>query len=126
MVELPLEPVYNKTIIGFLAQSERERNARNDQQNLNCQNKCQRLTEIGIMCGDKPWSLADRNTVSLLYLSVGEEGCRFLNSKNCHIMIDTLTTAEFWNIVEEAFIRPRNITFGRHVFLIRNNSEEKL
>ena len=33
-------------------------------------------------------------------------------------MIDTLSTVDFWKIVEEAFIRPRNITFDRHVFLI--------
>ena len=33
-------------------------------------------------------------------------------------MIETLTTAEFWKIVAHAFIRPRNITFDRHVFLI--------
>ena len=33
-------------------------------------------------------------------------------------MIDTLTTVDFWKIVEEAFIRPRNLIFNRHVFLI--------
>ena len=33
-------------------------------------------------------------------------------------MIDILSTAEFWKIVEEEFIRPRNITFDCHVFLI--------
>ena len=33
-------------------------------------------------------------------------------------MIDTFTTVDFWQIVEEAFIRPRNITFDCHVFLI--------
>ena len=33
-------------------------------------------------------------------------------------MIDTLATVDFWKIVEEAFIRPRNITFDRHVFLV--------
>ena len=33
-------------------------------------------------------------------------------------MIDTLTTVEFWKIVEAAFIRTRNITFGPHVFFI--------
>ena len=32
-------------------------------------------------------------------------------------MIDTLATIDFWKIVEEAFIRPRNISFDRHVFL---------
>ena len=86
---------------------------------MNWQNKCQRLIEVGIMCGDKPWSLKDRKTVSLLYLSIGIEGRRILNSKNPHILINTLATVHFWKIVEEAFIRPRNITFNRHVFLIR-------
>ena len=66
MVDLPLKPIYEETIVGSSAQSERERNARNAQQKMNCQNECQRIIEIGIMCGDKPWSLADRKTVSLL------------------------------------------------------------
>ena len=120
MVDLSHEPIYEETIVGASAQSERERerNGRSAQQKMNWQNKCQRLIEVGIMCGDKPWPLADRTTVSLLYLSIGIEGRRILNCKNPHIMIDTLNTVDFWKIVEEAFIRPRNITFDRHVFLI--------
>ena len=51
----------------------RERNACNAQQKMNWQNRCQRLIEIGIMCGDKPWPFEDRKTVSLLYLSIGVE-----------------------------------------------------
>ena len=85
---------------------------------MNWQNKCQRLIEVVIMCGDKPWSLADRKTVSLLYLIVGIESRRILNCKNPHILINTLATVDFWKIVEEAFIRPRNIPFNRHVFFI--------
>ena len=85
---------------------------------MNWQNKCQRLIEVGIMCGDKPRPLTDRKNVSLLYLSIGIEGRRILNCRNPHIKIDTLTTVDFWKIVEKAFIRPRNITFDRHVFLI--------
>ena len=118
MVDLPLELIYEYTIMGSSAQSERERSTRNAQQKMNWQNKCQRLIEIGIMCGDKLWPHADRKTVSLLYLSNGVESSQILNRKNPHIMIDTLSTADFWNIVEIAFIRPRNITFERHVFLI--------
>ena len=118
MVELPLEPLYEETKVGAAAQSERERNARNAQQKMNWQNECQQLIEVGIMCDDKPWSLVDSRTVSLLYLSIGIEGRRILKYKNPHIMIDTLTTVDFWKTVEEAFIRPRNITFDRHVFLI--------
>ena len=106
MVDIPLEPIYEETIVGSSAQSERERNVRNAQQKMNWQNKCQRLIEIGIMCGDKPWTLADRTTVSLLYLSIGVERRCILNCNNPHIMIDTVSTAEFWKIVEEAFIRP--------------------
>ena len=34
-VELPLEPIYEETIVGASAQSERERNARNAQQKMN-------------------------------------------------------------------------------------------
>ena len=85
---------------------------------MNRQNKCERLIEVGIMCGDKPWQLADRKTVSRLYLSIGVEGRCILNCKNPDKMIDTLPTVDFWKIVDEAFIRPRNITFDRHVFLI--------
>ena len=46
------------------------------------------------------------------------EGRRILNCKNPHIIIDTLSTAEFWTIVEAAFIQHRHITFDCHVFLI--------
>ena len=104
--EPPIKPIYEETIVGSSAQSVRERHARNAQQKMNWQNKCERLIEIGIMCGDRPWSLADLKTVSLLYLSFGVEGRRILNCKNPHIMIDTLSTAEVWKIVEEAFTRP--------------------
>ena len=82
MVDLPLEPIYEETLVGASASSERERerNSRNAQQNMNWQNKCQRLIEVDIMCGDKPWQLADRKTVSLPYLSIGAERHRILNS----------------------------------------------
>ena len=118
MVHLPLDPIYEKTLVGSSLQSERELNARNAQQKMNWQNKCQRLIEIGIMCWDKTWPLADRKTVSLLYLSIRVKGRRILNCKNPHLRTDPLSTAEFWKTVEAAFIRPRNITFNGQIFLI--------
>ena len=118
MVDLPLELIYEEAIIGSCAQSEIEKNAYNAQQKMNWQNKCQSLIEIGTICGDRPWSLADRKSVLLLYLSIGVTGRRILKCRNLHIMIDTLSAAEFLKIVKNAFIRPRNITFDRHVFLI--------
>ena len=82
MVEIPLEPINEETIVGASAQSKKERNARKAQQKMKWQNRCQRLIEVDIMCGDKLWPLADRKTVSLLYLSIGVEGRRILNRKN--------------------------------------------
>ena len=122
MLDLPLEPIYVETIIGSSAQSERERNA---QQKKNWQNKCQQLIEIGIMCGEKPWPLVGRKTVSLLYSSIEVQGRRILNCKNLHNMIDSLSPAEFWKIVEDAFISTGNITFDRHVFLITKQLREE-
>ena len=87
MVELPLEPIYKETIVGASAQSERERNARNSQLKMNWPNKCQRLIEVGIMCGDKPWSLADRKTVEHFYGKLKElaENCDFENKEETRI-----------------------------------------
>ena len=59
MMNVPLEPLYEEIIVGLSAQSERERNALNAEQKTNWQNKCQRLIEIGIMCGDNTWPHAD-------------------------------------------------------------------
>ena len=67
------------------------------------------------MCGDKPWIQADRKTVSMLYLSLGTEGRRIVCSRNPHLKMDILTTAELWNIMEATFIRQRNITFDRYM-----------
>ena len=84
MVDLPFEPIYEETVVGSSAQSEREKNACNAQQKMNWQNKCPRSIKIGIMCQDKPWPLTDRKTVSLPYLSIGVEGRRILNCKKSH------------------------------------------
>ena len=116
-VQLPLEPIYEDTITGSSAQSERGRLARNAQSKMNWENQCQRQLEIGVMCGDKPWAQADRKTVSMLYLSLGTEGRRIVCSRNPHLKMDSLTTAELWTIMESAFIRQRNITFDRYVLL---------
>ena len=53
-VQLPLEPNYEDTLTGSLAQSERERLARKAQSKMNWENRCQRQLERGVMCGDKP------------------------------------------------------------------------
>ena len=108
MAHLLLETIYKETIIGSSALSERERNDQNAQQKMNWQNNCQRLMEIGIMSGDvrTRWQLATRKIFSLLYLGIGVEECQIYNSKKPLIMVDILSTAGFWTIVEKAFNGP--------------------
>ena len=81
--------------------------------------KCQKITEAGILCGERPWNLYDQKCVSLLYLSIGTEGRRLLTQKIPHDNIYDLTTLKLWEMMEIAFVRPRNITFDRYVYFSR-------
>ena len=53
-LQLSLEPIYEDTITGSSAQSEKERLARNAQSKMNWENRCQRQLETGVMCAEKP------------------------------------------------------------------------
>ena len=75
------------------------------------------------MCEDKPWTQADRKTVSMLYLSLGSEGRRIICSRNPHLKMDILTTVKFSRIMEITFIRQRNITFDRYMLLTTKQSK---
>ena len=97
-VQLPLEPNYESTITGSSAQTEGERLARNAQLKMNWK-----------MCGDKPRNQADHTAVSMFYLRLGTEGRRIICSKYPQLKMDILTTVELWKIMEDTFIRPRNI-----------------
>ena len=44
---------------------------------------------------------------------------------NPHIILDTLSTAEFWTLVDQLSIRLRNQTMDRHVFLITKQLRDK-
>ena len=61
----------------------------------------------------------------LLYLSIGVEECTHVNSKNTVIMTDTLITLKIGNFREDALIRPQNMTFDRHVFLITKHFQRE-
>ena len=118
MVESLLKPIYEETIFGSSAQSDRERNERNGQQKVNWPNKCQSLAEIGIMYGDNAWPLADQKTIFILYLRIGVEGRRILNCKNAHIMTDTLTIAEFRKFRRKCVHQTKKHHFSKAHFFI--------
>ena len=52
--------------------------------------------------------------------AIGNKGKRIFNCKNPNPSVDNITAVEFWNLVEEAFIRRHNNTVDSRVFLITN------
>ena len=125
MVRLPAEPKYEKAIEVATEETERDRQIRNSQLKLQWDLKCQQITEAGVLSGERPWHLCDQKYVSLLYLSIGTEGRRLLTQKVPHDNIYDLTTLKLWEMMEIAFIRPRNITFDRYVFFSRKQKKGK-
>ena len=101
----------------------RDRQIRNSQLKLQWDLKCQKMREAGVLCGERPWHLCDQKCVSRLYLSIGTEGRRLLTQKFPHDNIYDLTTLKLWEMMEIAFIRPRNITFDRYVFFSRKQKK---
>ena len=115
-VRLPAEPKYAMPIEDATHETERDRQKRNSQLKLQWELKCQKITEAGVLCGERPWNLCDQKCVPLFYPSIEMEGRRLLTHKFPHDNIYNLTTLKLWEMMEIAFIRPRNITFDRYVF----------
>ena len=74
-VRLPAEPKYEMPIEDATNErpSERDRQIRNSQLKLQWDLKSQKITEAGVLCGERPWHLCDQKCVSLFYLSIGTE-----------------------------------------------------
>ena len=104
-------------------ETERDRQIKNNQLMLQWELKCQKITEAGVLSGERPWHLCDQKCVSLLYLSIGTEGRRLLTEKFPHNNIYDLTTLKLSEMMEIAFIRPRNITLDRYLFFSRKQKK---
>ena len=122
-VRLPAEPKYEMAIEDATEDTERDRQIRNSQLKLQSDLKLQKITEAGVLCGERPWNMCDQKCVSLLYLSIGTERRRLLTQKFPHDNIYDLTTLKLWEMMEKDFIRPRNITFDRYVFFSRKQKK---
>ena len=83
-------------------------------------NKCQKIEAAGILCGDRPWKFCDSKAVSLTYISLGMESRRIFCSHEPTIQIDQIFRKDFWESLDNVFIKQRNITFHRCTFLTRN------
>ena len=53
-VRLPAEPKYELSIEDAIEYTERERQIRNNQLKLQWELKCQKITEAGVLCGERP------------------------------------------------------------------------
>ena len=123
-VKLLVEPKYELAIEEATEYTERDRQIRNNQLKLQWEMKCQKITEAGVLCGERQRHLCDQKSVSLLYLSIGTEGRRLLKFQEFpHDIIYDLNTLKLWKMMEIAFFRPRNITFDRYVFFSRKQKK---
>ena len=98
---------------------ERERLTGYHQAITKWKNECNVIDRVGVLCGDKPWDMADRKVKSLIYLSLGVEGRKMHGRKFPHTNVETKTTKEIWEELETTFIRPRNVTFDLYLLLTR-------
>ena len=76
-----------------------------------------------MLCGDKPWDIADKKAKSMVYLTIGIEGRRM----HTHPKIPTHKRREhhdtLWEELDLTFIRPRNVTFDRYLLLTRRQQK---
>ena len=73
--------------------------------------------EIGIMFGDLLWRPTDQKHVSVIYRSIDTDGRRIVNSRNFHLILNTLRAAVLFLLTDETFNWPRIITFDSYVLL---------
>ena len=104
------EPTYKETVENHTQATARDRKVRNQQLKLNWQNRCKKIDEVGILCGDKHWGICKQKSVSLLYLSIRTEGRRIFKSKRPHFQIEKEPFKELWQAMEESFTKVRIIT----------------
>ena len=57
--------------------TERERNVSNQQLMVTWQNRCNKIDEIGILCGDKTWELCEKKASSLSIYILGQRVLEF-------------------------------------------------
>ena len=65
-VTYPPEPLHEEPVDNHTQATERDRKIRNEQVKVKWQNRCKKIDEIGILCGDKPLrSKGDFTSLSL-------------------------------------------------------------
>ena len=119
----PPEPVEEQPVNNPTQTMERERLMRYSQAVAKWKNECNLIDRIGVLCGDKPWDIADKKAKSMVYLTIGIEGRRMHTRKYPHTNFENITTQQLWEKLGLTFIRPRNVTFDRYLLLTRRQQK---
>ena len=109
----PSEPVFEEPVEQHTQATERDRKIRKSK--LTWQNRCKKIDDIGIMCGDKLWEHCEQKASSVLCLCIGTEGLRIFKSKHPHFIIEKQSMKEIWRVIKDSFIKTRNINHERFV-----------
>ena len=122
----PTLPTYEEAFEGETEDGERQREQRNEKRKVDWENECEQIEYRGPMIDRIPWDEADPKVKSLIYLSLGTEGCRTYHQRNPHTRIERCTTNELVHELSLRFTRPRNLTFDRFQFFRAIQSNESL
>ena len=112
----PTLPTYEDPFEGETEDEELQREQRNEKRKVDWENECKQIEYKGPMINCTPWDEADLKVKSLIYLSLGTEGCRTYHQRNPHTRIERCTTNELVHELSLTFTRPRNLTFDRFQF----------
>ena len=107
-VTIPPEPIYEANVEKITAQSERDSKFQNEQLKNSLLNRCHKIEQAAILCGDKPGKLCDNKAVSLTYHSLGMEERRIFGSQEPTIQIDWISTKDLWESLDQVFRKQRN------------------
>ena len=112
----PTLPTCEDPFEGETEDEERHREQRNEKRKVDWENECKQIEYKGSMIDRTPWDEADLKVKSLIYLSLGTEGCRTYHQRNLNTRIERCTTKELVHELSLTFTRPRNLTFDRFQF----------
>ena len=81
----PPEPAVEQPVHNPTQTMERERLTRYNQALAKWKNDCNLIDRRGVLCGDKPWDIADKKAKSMVDLTIGIEVRRMHTRKYHHI-----------------------------------------
>ena len=106
-ITLPTEPILEVEIQGETHAQRRNREVRNQEKNVDWENRCQKARDKGVMCNSVIWDEADARVRSYLFLCLSMEGQRQVQQKRPGLNIQTTTTRELKQVLEVIFITQR-------------------